>query len=606
MKPIHFTLFVLILFSFSVLTAQTASNGLAKASNDIRPDGTLTQATSDDLGTSFGFKFSKAVSNYFFPVNTGSPGIGTGSPAAQWHTTGSRRFQGLTTDIALTNIPVADTNGNLPVGYASAFAGGPSTITSLNGLTGSTQTFAVGTTGSNFTISSSGTTHTFNIPDASLTARGFVSTGTQTFEGQKTFNASTNFNGSVNTSALNLGGSGVIDFSNTLLGIGTPQSGHGLLFTKTNKKLYYKDDSGTEYDLTASGGGSITSLNGLTGSTQTFAVGTAGSDFAISSSGSTHTFNIPDASLTARGLINTGTQTFEGQKTFNGTTIFNGGLYAPGLVMGGMGVIDFSNLIIGIATPQPGHGTLFTKTNKKLYYKDDSGTEYDLTSGGGTNYWTQSGTNIYNNTPGNVGIGTSSPQAPLDIAGGSGVRFLLYGTGGTPQYLAGLGVDLGQGTHSQGIFIGNNSDFTVDQATAFENYPYPSGYTTRFIVKAGGNVGIGTVNPGPYKLAVEGTIGARKIKVTQVNPWADYVFEDEYKLLSLSEVEKFIQKYKHLPEVPSAKEVEKNGLDLGDNQAVLLKKIEELTLYVIDINKKLEKLSKENELLKKKIQNKQK
>jgi hypothetical protein len=102
-----------------------------------------------------------------------------------------------------------------------------------------------------------------------------------------------------------------------------------------------------------------------------------------------------------------------------------------------------------------------------------------------------------------------------------------------------------------------------------------------------GNVGIGTTTPGTYKLAVEGTIGARKIKITQ-EAWADYVFDSCYHLPTLHQVEAYIQQNKHLPEVPSATEVKKDGLDLGDNQAVLLKKIEELTLYIIEQNKQAE------------------
>lgn len=99
-----------------------------------------------------------------------------------------------------------------------------------------------------------------------------------------------------------------------------------------------------------------------------------------------------------------------------------------------------------------------------------------------------------------------------------------------------------------------------------------------------GNVGIGTTNTGSYKLAVEGTIGARKLKVTQTT-WADDVFKPAYKLKSLKEVEHFILKNKHLPGVPSEKQVMGNDIDVADTQALLLKKIEELTLYVIELKK---------------------
>jgi hypothetical protein len=93
------------------------------------------------------------------------------------------------------------------------------------------------------------------------------------------------------------------------------------------------------------------------------------------------------------------------------------------------------------------------------------------------------------------------------------------------------------------------------------------------------------------KLWVNGDMLSKKVKVTQTG-WPDYVFEKAYHLPSLAEVEKYIQQHKHLPDVPSAAEIEKNGLDLGDNQAVLLKKIEELTLYAIDQDKKIETQNK--------------
>ena len=115
-----------------------------------------------------------------------------------------------------------------------------------------------------------------------------------------------------------------------------------------------------------------------------------------------------------------------------------------------------------------------------------------------------------------------------------------------------------------------------------------------------GRVAIGTTNPGSFKLAVDGRIGAREIQVTLANPFPDYVFASSYRLRSLASLENYINQNKHLPNVPSAAEVEKNGgIELGQMNTKLLEKIEELTLYVIEINKKVEKLEKENEALKK-------
>ncbi|HLP39536.1 hypothetical protein [Lacibacter sp.] len=120
----------------------------------------------------------------------------------------------------------------------------------------------------------------------------------------------------------------------------------------------------------------------------------------------------------------------------------------------------------------------------------------------------------------------------------------------------------------------------------------------------GGFVGIGTSNP-QSALAVNGTITTQKIKVT-LSGWPDYVFAPDYKLPSLREVEAFIQKNRHLPGIVPAAEVEKNGLDLGENQAALLQKVEELTLYMIEMNKRVEQLEKENEALKKKANSRKK
>lgn len=117
-----------------------------------------------------------------------------------------------------------------------------------------------------------------------------------------------------------------------------------------------------------------------------------------------------------------------------------------------------------------------------------------------------------------------------------------------------------------------------------------------------GNVGIGTTNTQGYKLAVAGNIVSEKVKVALQANWPDYVFENEYSLPSLKEVEKQIQENGHLSHIPSAKEVEKNGFFLGEMDSKLLEKIEELTLYTIAQEKEIELLktsSKEVSALKK-------
>ena len=105
-----------------------------------------------------------------------------------------------------------------------------------------------------------------------------------------------------------------------------------------------------------------------------------------------------------------------------------------------------------------------------------------------------------------------------------------------------------------------------------------------------GNVGIGTDAP-TEKLSVKGKIRAQEIKVETAN-WPDYVFADGYQLLTLKETAEFIEKNKHLPGVPKATEVEENGLSLGEMNRILLQKIEELTLHMIDRDKRIEALEK--------------
>lgn len=127
------------------------------------------------------------------------------------------------------------------------------------------------------------------------------------------------------------------------------------------------------------------------------------------------------------------------------------------------------------------------------------------------------------------------------------------------------------------------------------------GLAERMRITPDGNVGIGTRltnNPNSYKLAVNGIIGAKEVQIENTSTtWADYVFEPTYKLMSLQELQLYISTHKHLPEIPSADEVKTNGHKLGEMDVLLLKKVEELTLYIIELKNENAELMKRMEML---------
>jgi len=200
-----------------------------------------------------------------------------------------------------------------------------------------------------------------------------------------------------------------------------------------------------------------------------------------------------------------------------------------------------------------------------------------------TGGWLSNGNNLYNSNTGNVGIGTSTPsndqgwEKVLDVKGNNNAKILV--TTNDSSIKTGIFSHAGFG----GGFLGTESNHNLHLVT---------GYIPKLTILTNGNVGIGTTNP-VAKLTVEGNILASSIKVAVPGSanWSDYVFAKEYQLQPLEEVEAFIKKNQHLPNVPSAAEMVKEGNDLGKTDAKLLEKIEELTLYVIEMKKTINSLN---------------
>ena len=124
--------------------------------------------------------------------------------------------------------------------------------------------------------------------------------------------------------------------------------------------------------------------------------------------------------------------------------------------------------------------------------------------------------------------------------------------------------------------------------------------STRWPIYLSQKVGVGTTDiPSGYNLAVDGKAIMEEVKVQVSEQWPDYVFDDNYELISLAEVKKFIKEYGHLPEMPSAENIESNGLELGQMDSKMLKKIEELTLHLIKQEEEMQLLKKRLEELEK-------
>jgi len=223
--------------------------------------------------------------------------------------------------------------------------------------------------------------------------------------------------------------------------------------------------------------------------------------------------------------------------------------------------------------------------NKPIYLETGALSSYSATNLSLQTNGTPRMTVLNNN--GNVGIGTTSPQYLLDARGLNSI------TSGGHDIAAFANV-----SGTAGIVSGwyaNGTEETGGCTRSINSLPYFLGTTSApqaITILNSGFVGIGTTAPDKL-FTVKGVIHAQEVQV-DVTGFADYVFEKGYKLKPLSEIHSFISENGHLPEIPSADEAKKNGINVADMQVMLLKKIEELTLYAIEQQKRIEALEKKS------------
>lgn len=212
----------------------------------------------------------------------------------------------------------------------------------------------------------------------------------------------------------------------------------------------------------------------------------------------------------------------------------------------------------------------------------------------GLKFFTAGSPRMVLNEPGNLGIGTSNPISRLNIVGGDeSITLGDHSSALNPRgiYFPGFRDILPNyfGASIEAVpewaccnFPGSGYPGIKNIGLNFNvhgNYGIADDKITALSITSNGNIGIGTPNP-KDKLSVNGNIRAKEIKVEAGN-WPDYVFYKEYDLLSLPELRTYIKVNGHLPEMPSAGKVEQEGIELGEMNKKLLKKVEELTLYLL-------------------------
>ena len=249
-------------------------------------------------------------------------------------------------------------------------------------------------------------------------------------------------------------------------------------------------------------------------------------------------------------------------------------------------------------------------TQKGYISGDSNGLTLLAPAGNPVHIWSNGVENMTVLSNGNVGIGQTTPVARLQVngttlTGGGNANLNPAGSYGDITFLGNTGTMLlgynRSGGEGESDFIANRGSGGSNGGFAFYDYSNPAGsnpgvQTELMRVRSSGQVLIGVNNfatspqysSGVNMLAVAGGIETDAITVKlQSAPWPDYVFKPKYRLPDLSAVKAYIDEYHHLPEMPSEADIAKNGQNLGEMNKLLVKKVEELTLYLIEKDKQL-------------------
>lgn len=241
----------------------------------------------------------------------------------------------------------------------------------------------------------------------------------------------------------------------------------------------------------------------------------------------------------------------------------------------------------------PATGLIIYQTDNDTGYYYFDGTSWEKVGRGSQDFWTASGADIYYNN-GNVGVGTDQPDAKLHVKGGIEVLRLESSTDPMFSFYSGTTFKAWMQAFGDDFYITNKMSGRLRLRTS---------NVDRLVIEGNGNVVIGATSGATgYKLSVNGKLACDEILIDDQAYWPDYVFDEHYALMPLDKLKVSIQENKHLPGIPSALEVSKNGgFEVGAVQKKMLEKIEELSLYIIQMNDRLSALEQDNLELRKEI-----